>query len=242
MTCPACNRHGDASPCRAAHVQQPVRQPSTGSNCASPPSEHYYLAPWLLPSLRGPCTQALPSNALRASTLDISYATRRLADAEDVSACCEAVSASRSATNLPVLVFRTHGQQVPDEPKIPVQLCACPVQGGTGGYEGPAAVEVRGSSSARDHMRKSWALELRDAAGDDAKAPLLGARPPALARKAQTATCASSLVSARVAAAASTAAARSRTPRARGHVRTSVRRAACRLCKRERLCVVCGRD
>lgn len=113
--------------------------------------------------------------AVTSPTLSSSPATRRLSEAQAPAPCCDALVAIRSDTNLPVLVFYTDGQKIPDEPKVPVQLCACPAQGSSGSYEGPAGVEIRGSSSAREHVRKSWAVELRDSAGDDAKVPLLGA-------------------------------------------------------------------
>lgn len=93
--------------------------------------------------------------------------------------------------NLPVIVVDTQGQVIPDEPKVDIGLHAClpSLNNGTQGrtdYAGLAGIEIRGSSSARDHVRKSFAVELRDEFGDDFKFPLLGALCPGLhARKQQ---------------------------------------------------------
>jgi hypothetical protein len=91
--------------------------------------------------------------------------------------CCQKFTDIRTKTSLSVLVFDLNGQQVQDGPKVSVHLCACaPAAEYTTNYDGLAGVEIRGSSSARDHTRKSWALELRDILGEDRSEPILGVK------------------------------------------------------------------
>jgi hypothetical protein len=95
----------------------------------------------------------------------------------NIAPCCNEIASIRMQTKLAVMVFHLNGQQVKDDPKVNVHLCACAPAENTTNYDGLAAVEIRGSSSARDHIRKSWALELRSVFGDDRSEPLLGVAP-----------------------------------------------------------------
>jgi hypothetical protein len=69
------------------------------------------------------------------------------------------------AAELPVMRIDA-ASAIPNEPKVAAQL-RMP------GYEGRIGIELRGQSSQR-FPKKSYAIELRDADGKDAKAPLLG--------------------------------------------------------------------
>jgi hypothetical protein len=71
-----------------------------------------------------------------------------------------------AAADLPVLRIDA-SRAIPNEPKVPARL-RMP------GYRGRIGIEQRGQSSRRLFPKKSFALELRDARGQDRKAPLLG--------------------------------------------------------------------
>ena len=73
---------------------------------------------------------------------------------------------------LPHLRISAAGVTIPDEPKLDVTL-AVELPGAGTGYVGPAGVELRGRSSLT-FAKKSFGLELRDAAGEDFAYPLLG--------------------------------------------------------------------
>ncbi|MGH2945948.1 MAG: CotH kinase family protein [Solirubrobacteraceae bacterium] len=77
-----------------------------------------------------------------------------------------ALVAPPEAAGLPLLrVDAPRG--IPDEPKVTAQL-RMP------GYRGRIGIEQRGQSSRRLFPKKSFAIELRDAKGEDRKVPLLG--------------------------------------------------------------------
>lgn len=79
-----------------------------------------------------------------------------------------------------MFIIDTRGQVITNEPKINATMCSCSsLQGGPSAqndFDGPIGIEIRGSTSARDFVKKSWAFEMRDAAGQDIKVPLLGAQ------------------------------------------------------------------
>jgi hypothetical protein len=113
--------------------------------------------------------------------------------AASVLLCCWfGISAGRSAipadslislvsSNLPIVVINTHGQWISDEPKITADMGI--VDNGPGnrnrptdpytGYEGKIGIETRGSSS-EAFPEKRYAVETRDASGDDLKVSLPG--------------------------------------------------------------------
>jgi hypothetical protein len=75
-----------------------------------------------------------------------------------------------TGTALGVVELRTQ-RAIRDDPKVAATVR---VRGADGpGYEGRGAVELRGQSS-QSFAKKSYALELRDAGGEDRAAPLLG--------------------------------------------------------------------
>ncbi len=76
-----------------------------------------------------------------------------------------AATAAAAQAALPVLRIDA-ARAIPDEPKIPARL-RMP------GYRGRIGIELRGQSSQR-FPKQSYAVELRDAKGEDRKAPLLG--------------------------------------------------------------------
>ena len=75
------------------------------------------------------------------------------------------LAAPASAPALPVLRIDAP-RAIPDEPKVGATL-RMP------GYRGRIGIERRGQSS-QQFPKKSFAIELRDARGEDRKAPLLG--------------------------------------------------------------------
>lgn len=89
-----------------------------------------------------------------------------------------------TSSNLPIVVINTNGQTILDEPKITVDIGI--IDNGIGqrnnltdpynNYSGKAAIEIRGSSS-QSFPKKQYGVELRDAAGNDVSAPLLGLPP-----------------------------------------------------------------
>jgi hypothetical protein len=86
-----------------------------------------------------------------------------------------------TSSNLPILVIDTHGQAIPDDPKITADLGI--IDNGPGqrnnmsdafhGYVGKIGIELRGSTS-QDFPKKPYGLELRDDAGEGVSASLLG--------------------------------------------------------------------
>ena len=84
-------------------------------------------------------------------------------------------------TSLPIIVIDTAGTPIPDEPKIDATMHV--IDGGEGVFNRPSttetnlttpiAIERRGFST-QTFPKASWTLELRDEAGEDVDAPLLG--------------------------------------------------------------------
>jgi hypothetical protein len=97
---------------------------------------------------------------------------------------CVGYSQSFTSSNLPIVVINTNSQTILDEPKITVDIGI--IDNGIGqrnnltdpfnNYSGKAAIEIRGSSS-QSFPKKQYGVELRDAAGNDVSAPLLGLPP-----------------------------------------------------------------
>lgn len=92
------------------------------------------------------------------------------------------------SSDLPIVVITTpNGQPIPDEPKITAQMKV--IDNGPGqvnhltdppnGYDGFIGIERRGSSSQDLSDKKPFAVETRDANGDDLDVPLLGMPPEA---------------------------------------------------------------
>ena len=86
-----------------------------------------------------------------------------------------------TSSNLPIIIINTHGQTIPDEPKIAADMSI--IYNGPGArnfvtdapnhYNGTIGIETRGSSS-QMFPKKQFGLETRDAQGEDADAALLG--------------------------------------------------------------------
>jgi len=96
----------------------------------------------------------------------------KLPDGADVTnSCCSKLKKLGFESNLPVIVIDTKCQEVVDEPKIRTELCTCSDEMD---YASWAGIEIRGSSSARDHEKKGMAVRLWNATGHDQKFPLLG--------------------------------------------------------------------
>lgn len=86
-----------------------------------------------------------------------------------------------TSSNLPIVIIETGGVTIPDEPKINVNLKI--IYNGPGmrnnvtdqvyDYNGFAGMELRGNSS-QSFDQKQYAVETRDAAGDNLSVPLLG--------------------------------------------------------------------
>lgn len=85
------------------------------------------------------------------------------------------------SSNLPIVVINTHGQDIEDDPKITADMGI--IYNGVGAanhmsdpfndYEGKIGIEIRGSSS-QMFPKKQYGIELRDEAGEDLDASLLG--------------------------------------------------------------------
>ncbi len=85
------------------------------------------------------------------------------------------------SSNLPVIVIDTHGQIIPDEPKIEADMGI--IWNGDGqrnaltdpfnDYSGKIGIEIRGSSS-QMYPKKQYGVETRDENGDDLDVSLLG--------------------------------------------------------------------
>src|SRR5690606_9969158 len=84
-------------------------------------------------------------------------------------------------SNLPIVVIDTQGRAIPDEPKILARMGIIDngegVRNSTGdpfnGYDGFVGIEVRGASS-QAFPKKQYAIETRDADGEDVNVSLLG--------------------------------------------------------------------
>ncbi len=90
------------------------------------------------------------------------------------------------SSNLPIVIITTtNGEQIPDEPKITAQMKIIDngpgqtnyVNGAPNGYNGFIGIERRGSSSQDLSDKKPYAVETRDAAGENLNVPLLGMPP-----------------------------------------------------------------
>ena len=89
-----------------------------------------------------------------------------------------------TSSNLPIVVIDTGGRSIPDEPKIDAWMGV--IDNGPGrrnrlgdpfdGSEGPIAIEIRGSTS-QNFPKKSYALETRQADGENRNVSLLGLPP-----------------------------------------------------------------
>lgn len=92
---------------------------------------------------------------------------------------------SLTESTLPIVIIETNGQQIPDEPKIDVEMGI--IWNGPGvvnhvsdpwnHYDGMAGIEIRGSSSQWFFPKKQYALETRDETGNNLNVPLLGMPP-----------------------------------------------------------------
>lgn len=86
-----------------------------------------------------------------------------------------------TSSNLPIIVINTHGQGIPDEPKIEAAMGI--IYNGPGqrnnstdpynNYDGRIGIEIRGSSS-QMFPKKQYSIELHDEFGNDNNASLLG--------------------------------------------------------------------
>ncbi len=86
-----------------------------------------------------------------------------------------------TSSNLPIIIINTHGQAIPDEPKITADMGV--IDNGPGlrnnltdpynAYNGKIGIELRGHSS-QMFEKKQYGIETRDNAGNDLKVSLLG--------------------------------------------------------------------
>ena len=86
-----------------------------------------------------------------------------------------------SSSNLPIIVIDTHGQVIPNEPKIEADMGI--INNGPGvrnyitdpfnHYNGKIGIEIRGSS-AQTFPKKQYAIETRDSTGNNLNVSLLG--------------------------------------------------------------------
>jgi CotH kinase protein/Secretion system C-terminal sorting domain len=98
--------------------------------------------------------------------------------------CCSFLTKAQTLTesNLPIIIINTSGAAVPDEPKIAATMKIIwksdgqmnKVSDQTYNYDGKIGIEVRGSTSASLSEKKPYAIEIRDAAGNDVDTSLLG--------------------------------------------------------------------
>lgn len=94
---------------------------------------------------------------------------------------CRAQQAGFTSSHLPIVVVETGGQTIPNEPKITAQMRV--IDNGPGqtnhvtdppnGYDGLIGIEVRGASS-QTFPKKQYAVETRDADGENRNVSLLG--------------------------------------------------------------------
>jgi hypothetical protein len=85
-------------------------------------------------------------------------------------------------SNLPIVIINTSGAYIPDEPKINANMKV--IWKGDGqinkitdqnyNYDGKIGIEIRGSTSASLSDKKPYAIEIRDALGNDVDTSLLG--------------------------------------------------------------------
>ena len=85
-------------------------------------------------------------------------------------------------SNLPIIIITTNGTYIPDEPKVNVNMKIIwkgdgqinNVTDQTYNYNGKIGIEMRGSTSAFLSDKKPYAIEIRDALGNDVDTSLLG--------------------------------------------------------------------
>jgi len=85
-------------------------------------------------------------------------------------------------SNLPIIIIETNGQNIPDEPKIEVDMGI--IYNGPGeinyvtdpynNYDGIVGIELRGSTSQWFFPKKQYAFETRDSIGNNLNVSLLG--------------------------------------------------------------------
>ncbi len=86
-----------------------------------------------------------------------------------------------TSSDLPIVVIDTHGQEIPNEPKITADMRIVDngpglrnsVTGPFNAYAGKIGIEIRGSSSVQ-FPKKQFAVETRDSTGGDLDVALLG--------------------------------------------------------------------
>ncbi len=86
-----------------------------------------------------------------------------------------------TSSNLPIIVINTHGQTIPDDPKITADMGV--IDNGPGqrnnlsdpfnAYNSKIGIEIRGHSS-QMFEKKQYGIETRDSSGNDIKVSLLG--------------------------------------------------------------------
>eukprot|EP00210_Caulerpa_lentillifera_P005132 g4904.t1 len=138
------------------NVWQPCQQLSSPSYPAN-----RKVVPTLLPYAE---LASEASNFTSVETVDLTYVY--------YGECCAILAELGFQSNLPILIIETGNQEIQDEPKIDAQMCTCGSE--TEEYNGPIGIEIRGSTSARDYAKKSYALETRSADGSSEDVSLLG--------------------------------------------------------------------
>ena len=96
-------------------------------------------------------------------------------------ACAAQADVTFTSSNLPIVVIDTHGQRIPDEPKIDAYLGIIDNRAGQRNHRddphndcsGPIAIELLGSIY-QNFPKKSYAFETRDAQGANRNVALLG--------------------------------------------------------------------
>jgi hypothetical protein len=79
--------------------------------------------------------------------------------------CCGILSELGFQSNLPIIVIETGEEEIVDEPKIDARMCTCGSEDKE--YDGAIGIEIRGSTSARDYAKKSFAIETRSVQGSE---------------------------------------------------------------------------
>jgi len=88
------------------------------------------------------------------------------------SECCNLLSGIGFSSSIPVVVINTGGADIPDEPKIPASICTCNSPGGD--FAASIKIEIRGSTSAREFLKKSFAFAIIDDQGKDMDVSFMG--------------------------------------------------------------------
>ena len=125
-----------------------------------------------LPNGKGAFQKSEPTPGEANGQVSVEKLKGELPDGADVTdSCCKKIKKMGFSSNLPVIVIDTKCQEVKDEPKIRTELCTCSDELD---YADWAGVEIRGSSSARDHKKKGMAVKLWNATGHNQEFSLLG--------------------------------------------------------------------